>query len=294
MQRSYYTNQSGYHHSVHSTESPMGKVTEMRTTGHGLGLGPTTHIASQQHPLSYSRTHIEYVAPPSPGHMVTSMVKHSHGSPGRMISTMSPPLSPVRTAHLGSIGGAPGISMLKMTSSPQKKNLTTTRTNFQMGMTTTEELASDPYGGVPIPMPGETVAVTRTSGFGGVSAQTHIDSFGGATSVLRENKSPVRTYTTTIYEDGEIPRTYTTTFEDQPALAPPRVHTTNSTTTFGVQNSYVSEHRDAFGGSQVHEHHTTSPVSEHRTTTTVSPGRCTKVTSTRAGFGGVHTQMGYI
>jgi len=292
MQRStYYTNGPGYHQSVHSQESPLGKVTTMRSTGLG-----GTHIAStHEAPLTYSRTQFDEVMPPSPGHVTT--VKHSHGSPGRMVttSTISPPHSPVRTVHHASIGGAPGISMLKMTSSPLKKPVTTTRTNFQMGMTTTEELATDPYGGIPMPLPGETYAVTRTSGFGGaVSSHTHVDAFGGSTSVLRENKSPVRTYTTTIYEDGDIPRTYTTTFEDQPALAPPRVHTTSSTTTFGMQNSYVSEHRDAFGGSQVQEHLTSSPVSEHRTTTTVSPGRCTKVTSTRAGYGGVHTSMGYI
>jgi hypothetical protein len=184
--------------------------------------------------------------------------------------------------------------MLKMTSSPLKKPITTTRTNFAMGLTTTEELASDPYGGVPLPMPGETVAVTRTSGLRGVSSHTHVDSFGGVSSVLREAKSPVRTYTTTIYEDGDVPRTYTTTFEDQPALAPARVQTTSTTTFGGVQNSFVSERHDAFGASHVSEHRTVSPVREHRTMTTVSPGRCTKVTATRTGFGGVHTAMGYI
>lgn len=154
-------------------------------------------------------THIESPGGYLPGHLNHSppTVVEARLEEGPMVETSMLTMSPVRTP-----------SMLRMTSSPMRKPLTTTRTCFEPGFTVTEELPSNPHA-PPIPLPGETIAVTVATGREGIHTRT-VDDFGVFTETVANRKSPVRTYTTTIYEEGEPPRTYTTTFQDPLITAP--------------------------------------------------------------------------
>lgn len=294
-----YNSGLGYSQSINNIATPAGNTTVIQNSDIlGNNQVITTHQDSLGH---YSQEYATHggMGPPSPVD-VASVHSRTYGSPPRAIITnrsIVHPHSPVVTHQPAVNVGydvyhpAPPLSSLKLTSSPCRKPITTTRTNFMAGMT--EELMSDPMGPPP-PFPGETVAVTTTSGVGCFTkACTRIDPISGYQETYVNQKNPVRTYTTTVYEDGDVPRTYTTTFEDQPALPPVPTITSTSTTTFAAHQSTVLEPLP--GGEVIEQHHlTSSPVSVHRTAVMMSPARMTKVTTTRSGLHGVQTTMGYI
>ena len=291
-----YNNGLGYSQSINNINTPGGNTTVIQNSDIA---GNNEIITSHQDVLgNYSQTYQSNNTIPQVGPVDIqgpAVAARTYGSPPRVVGL--PPNTPLSPAspplHGAAVTGSfepygPPLAgrALKLTSSPSRKPVTTTRTNFFAGVT--EELISDPMG-PPVPFPGETVAVTTTSGVG-VFTKVHnrIDPVMGIHETYVNQKNPVRTYTTTVYEDGDIPRTYTTTFEDQPAL-PPTV-TATTTTTFGAQHSTIVES----GPNGVIEHVTSSPVSVHRSAVVMSPSAMTKVTTTRTGLHGIETSMGYI
>lgn len=231
MQRytsSTYNDAAGYTRSVRTNISPGGKETVMQSTGIG-----GTYIQRQVEspalapaPIpEYTRTYTSG-APISPGRVVETHLNtpggmtHAHitNSPGTVVETRidAPPGIHTSTVTMSPVRST---GMLRMTSSPMRKPVTTTRTHFEPGFTVTEELPTNPHVS-PTPLPGETIAVTHATGREGIHTRT-MDGIGGFTETIANRKSPVRTYTTTIYEEGEPPRTYTTTFQDPvPIIAP--------------------------------------------------------------------------
>lgn len=226
-----YNDGIGYSRTLRSEITPEGQETIMTSSGIGgtyirrqvdapvpVAIAPPV----QEYTTAYSHgsispgrvveTHVD-----SPGGYVSTHINHSPPTvvearmdTGPIVETSMIGMSPVRTPSMMP-------SMLRMTSSPMRKPVTTTRTCFEPGYTMTEELPSNPHA-PPIPLPGETIAVTVATGREGIHTRV-VDDFGVFTETVANRKSPVRTYTTTIYEEGEPPRTYTTTFQD-PMLAP--------------------------------------------------------------------------
>ena len=285
-----FSNGLGYSQSINNINTPVGNTTVIQNSDIA---GNNEVITTHQDPLgNYSQSYQSNASLPPPGPIDAPLVgSRTYGSPVRPVTIPAAPLSP--PVHGAAVNGAYDIygppipaRTLKLTSSPSRKPVTTTRTNFMAGVT--EELISDPLG-PPMPFPGETVAVTTTSGLGLFTKAHHrVDPVMGVHETYVNQKNPVRTYTTTVYEDGDVPRTYTTTFEDQPALPPTVTQTT--TTTYGAQHSTVVE----AGPNGVVEHITSSPVSIHRSQLMMSPTSMTKVTTTRTGLHGIETSMGYI
>lgn len=189
--------------------APIPNYTRTYTSATAITPGRVveTHIGSPVRPArvvthTHSPAHFTHTETHSPGAVVENYVEHSP-----VVHTSSITMSPPR----------PIPSMLRMTSSPLRKPITTTRTHFEPGYTLTEELPTNPHA-PPIPLPGETIAVTHATGREGIHTRS-TDGFGAFTETVANRKSPVRTYTTTIYEEGELPRTYTTTFQDPVAVA---------------------------------------------------------------------------
>lgn len=257
----------GYSRTVRTDYSPARKETVTHSTGIG-GTYVRREVEATAPPIpapapipNYTRTYTSATAITpgrvvethvhSPVRVATTHVAHSPGSVtetrmdmGPIIETSAITMSPPR----------PMGSMLRMTSSPMRKPVTTTRTHFEPGFTMTEELPTNPFA-PPIPLPGETIAVTHAVGREGIHTRT-MDGLGGYTETVANRKSPVRTYTTTIYEEGEIPRTYTTTFKDP--LGPPVVgiQTVNSAR-FAGSHTFISSEEP------IHP----APVTHHAATT---------------------------
>jgi hypothetical protein len=115
--------------------------------------------------------------------------------------------------------------LLRITSSPLGKSVrTTTVNNFGLGVTRTTDFVHEPVVHVP-----ESTTHTTVNHLGGSRIDTTTSGFGN-TIVSERRGSPVRSYSTTVYDDQGAPRTYTTTFED----ALPPVTTSTTTTNYGV------------------------------------------------------------
>jgi len=100
--------------------------------------------------------------------------------------------------------------VLRITSSPLGKTVRTTTVNdFGLGVTRTTEFSPEP-----ILRGSETTYITTVNGLEASRVHTTSNALGTSTYVSETRRSPVRSYTTTVYDDIGAPRSYTTTFQD--------------------------------------------------------------------------------
>jgi hypothetical protein len=233
------------------TNTYVPPVTSTYVSGHYSPLRTYSTLAD---PLVHSRVVTNTYSPArtytttvnedySPSRVVTTTVNNGL-SPSRVITTHLNDYSPSRTYTTTALGSRYSPSRVHTTYDRFGGYTRTVANDVPLPVTTT--VIEDPITRITSSPLGKTVRTTTVNDFGlgvtrtsDIHTSTVFDAPVTTTSVVERRGSPVRSYSTTVYDDLGAPRTYTTTFEDTPAPV-----TTTVTSNYGLgiaRSTFVRE-----------------------------------------------------